>query len=243
MADERLVTNRRRRPTRSGVVLSHELIVQSAVRLVQEHGAAGLSMRRLGAMLGADPTSIYRYFRSADDLVRAMADDLMGRCLDGFDGDQPFPQALRDLGLRVYSALVANPRIASLTAARVTGRPNEIRIIETGLGVLRAAGFPPEPAARHYHAFIDLTLGFAALDATALTLSQSEADPDVLAWETVYAHLDAQSHPNIAASAGALGRTMRVSAYPHALDVFLQGLGQDTAEAGTRAERARNVER
>ncbi|MCD5316056.1 TetR/AcrR family transcriptional regulator [Kineosporia babensis] len=224
MADERLVTNRRRRATKTGVVLSHDLIVRTAIRLVQEHGATGLSMRRLGGMLGADPTSIYRYFRSVDDLVRAMADDLMGRCLDGFDPDLPLRAALHDLGLRVYSALVANPRIASLTAARVTGRPNEIRIIETGLGVLRAAGFPPDEAARHYHAFIDLTLGLAALDATALTLAQTAGQPDVLAWETVYAHLDGATHPHIAASAGALGRTMRVSAYPWALEVFLDGL-------------------
>lgn len=224
MADERMVTSRRRRATKAGVVLSHELIVATALRLVREHGAAGLSMRRLGVMLGADPSSIYRYFRNADDLVRAMADELIGQSLEGFDpAGEPWA-ALRDLGLRIYSALVADPRIAALTAARVTGRPNEIRIIETGLGLLRAAGLSPEEAARGYHAFIDLTLGFAALDANALTLAQSAGDPDTLAWETVYPHLDAQEYPQIAACAPALGRTMRVSAYPAALDAFLGGL-------------------
>ena len=39
---------RRRRPTRSGTVLSERLIVETALRLLREHGSAGLSARRLG---------------------------------------------------------------------------------------------------------------------------------------------------------------------------------------------------
>ncbi|MDX3213763.1 helix-turn-helix domain-containing protein, partial [Streptomyces scabiei] len=53
---------RRRRPTRSGVVLSEELIVDTALRLVGEHGPEALSVRRLGTALGCDPSALYRYF-------------------------------------------------------------------------------------------------------------------------------------------------------------------------------------
>ena len=37
----------RRRPTKQGVVLSEELIVETALRLIEEHGADALSVRRL----------------------------------------------------------------------------------------------------------------------------------------------------------------------------------------------------
>jgi len=222
---ERVVTTRRRRrPTKTGTVLTHGLIVRTAIRLVREHGSEGLSVRRLGAALGADPSSLYRYFRNTDDLVRAVADDLIGQCLADFVPSPDWRRTLREMGLRIYSALVAQPRIAVLTAARVTGRPHEIDTVEAGLGVLRSAGFAPADAARYYHAFIDTTLGYAALDAAAAALPPQAEGDDVAAWTTVYAGLPAGTHPNIAACVGGLAATMPASAYPAALDLLIEGL-------------------
>src|SRR5262245_50409787 len=79
-----IATRRRRRPTKSGTVLSPELIVDTAIRMLGRHGDDALSVRRLGAALGADPSSLYRYFRNTDDLILAIADELIGRSLEGF---------------------------------------------------------------------------------------------------------------------------------------------------------------
>ncbi|MFI5952237.1 TetR/AcrR family transcriptional regulator [Cryptosporangium sp. NPDC051539] len=215
---------RRRRPTKTGVVLSHELIVRTAIRLIHEHGSEGLSVRRLGIALGADPSSVYRYFRNTDELIRAVADDLIGQYLADFAPSGELRGTLRELGLRIHSALVAEPRISALTASRVTGRPHEISTIELGLGILRDAGFAPGDAARHYHAFIDLTLGFAALDASAAALPHDTDTADDAVWDTVYAGLPRSTHPNIAACSAALAETMRASAYPMALELFLDGV-------------------
>ena len=217
-------TRRRRRPTRTGTVLSHDLIVRTAIRLVAEHGAEGLSVRRLGAALGADPSAVYRYFRNTDDLVRAVADDLIGQHLAGFVPGPHWRQTLRELGLRIHTAMLEQPRLALLTASRVTGSPHEIHTVELGLGVLRSAGFPPDDAARVYHSFIDATLGFAALDAAAAALPSTGPDTDTDAWDTVYAALPAHSHPNIASCAGPLAASMRASAYPAALELLLDGI-------------------
>ena len=46
---------RRRRPTKSGTVLSERLIVETALRMLREHGSAGLTARRLGLALDATP--------------------------------------------------------------------------------------------------------------------------------------------------------------------------------------------
>ena len=231
-----VTTRRRRRPTRTGTVLSHDLIVRTAIRLVAEHGAEGLSLRRLGAALGADPSAVYRYFRNTDDLVRAVADDLIGQHLAGFVPGPHWRQTLRELGLRIHSAMLERPRIALLTASRVTGRPHEIRTVELGLGVLRSAGFAPDAAARHYHSFIDATLGFAALDAAAMALPRTGPDSDADAWTTVYAALPARTHPNIASCADALGASMRASAYPAALELLLDGIA--VGLGGVEGERA-----
>ena len=72
-ARDRVIAKRvRNTRTRSGSVLSAGLIVDAATSLVGEHGAAGLSVRRLGAALGCDPTAVYRYFASMDALMLAV---------------------------------------------------------------------------------------------------------------------------------------------------------------------------
>ncbi|WP_455353916.1 TetR/AcrR family transcriptional regulator [Streptomyces sp. SYSU K217416] len=217
---------RRRRPTKNGVVLSEHLIVETALRMLQEHGREGLTVRRLGAALGADPSSLYRYFRGTDDLTLAIADELMGRAMRGWQATGDWRADLSALGLRIHAAYLAHPQAAVLTASRVSGRTNEIAADETILGVLRSAGFPDPEAVRIYQAFIDQTLAFAALDAASLALPEAARTADETVWRATYARLPARTHPNIAATAPLLVARMNQSAYPHALAMLL-----DSAEA------------
>ncbi|MFI9274943.1 TetR/AcrR family transcriptional regulator [Kitasatospora sp. NPDC052896] len=226
-AESRIPRDRRRsRPTRAGTILSDQLIVETAIRLMGQHGAAALTVRRLGAALGADPSSIYRYFRSTDDLMLAVADELIGRSLAGFEPSADWRLTLRDLGLRLHAVSLAHPHVAVLSATRVTRRPHEIRTVELGLGALRSAGFEPDAAAHHYHCFVDLVLGFAALDAGFETLPPEAARADDEAWASTYGRLPAERFPHIAACARGLQRSMAVSAFPSTLDLFLGALAE-----------------
>lgn len=212
---------RRRRPTKQGALLSAQLIVDTALRLVAQHGADALSVRRLGAALGADPSAIYRYFRNTDALLLAIADELVGRAQDGWRPTGDWRADLRSIGLRILASYQSNPRAAALAAHRTTGRAYETRAVEAILGVLRRAGFPDPLAVRLYHAFVDQALAFAAQEAAALALPPQarEADEDV--WHAVYGKLSPDTHPNIAATFPLLAADMRGSAYPFALELLL----------------------
>ncbi|MEU2423405.1 helix-turn-helix domain-containing protein [Streptomyces sp. NPDC007851] len=212
---------RRRRPTKEGVVLSEDLIVGTALRLIEEHGAEALSVRRLGRALGADPSSLYRYFRHTDDLMLAIADELIGRTLRAWRPTGDWRADLRDLGLRMHAGALAHPRAAVLSAHRVTGRTYEIQAVETILGVLREAGFPDAEAVRVYHAFVDQALAHGALDSANTALPRSARDAEADVWRTTYAGLPAATHPHIAATARHLVASMRGSSYPAALDLLL----------------------
>ncbi|TDC84730.1 TetR/AcrR family transcriptional regulator [Nonomuraea deserti] len=214
-------SRRRRRPTKHGQILTHRLIVETALRMLREHGAAGLTARRLGLALGADASAVYRYFRGMDDLVLAIADELYGHAMAGWAATGDWRGDLRDLGLRIHHAYLAHPQAAVLTASRVTGRPNEVAGDETILGILRGAGFPDGDAVRIYHAFIDQSLAFAILDAATLALPKAAREADEEVWHDTYARLPAATHPNIAATAPLLVARMNDSAYPTALDMLL----------------------
>lgn len=215
------VARQRRRPTRQGVVLSEELIVATALRLIEEHGADALSVRRLGRALGADPSSLYRYFRHTDDLMLAVADELIGHVMRTWRPTGDWEADLRDLGLRMHAGALAHPRAAVLSAHRVTGRPHEIQAVESILGVLRRAGFPDPEAVRIYHAFVDQALAFGALDSAGTALPRAARDAETEVWRSIYGRLSAAGHPHIAATSRHLVATMRASSYPAALDLFL----------------------
>ncbi|MFD9128830.1 TetR/AcrR family transcriptional regulator [Kitasatospora sp. NPDC059571] len=228
---------RRRRPTRQGAVLSERMIVETALRMLREHGGAGLTARRLGLALGADPSALYRYFAGMDELTLAIGDELIGRALDGWTAAGSWRDDLRELGLRIHRSYLDHPQAAVLTASRVTGRAREVAADEAVLGVLRGAGFPDAAAVRIYHAFIDQSLAFAALDAASLALPAAAREADERMWESTYARLPAETHPNIAATAGLLAGRMTDSAYPVALEMLLDSAAAQLAAVRTDAGR------
>ena len=53
--------------------LDADKILTAALAIADRHGLSGMTLRMVGAELGADPTSIYRHFASKEALVAAMA--------------------------------------------------------------------------------------------------------------------------------------------------------------------------
>ena len=235
---------RRRRPTKQGVVLDEQMIVDTALRMVREHGAAGLSARRLGLALGADASAVYRYFRNMDELTLALADELMRLVLADFEATGDWREDLYWLGMRIHRVYIEHPQAAVLTASRVSGRANELAGDEVILAALRRAGFPDRVAVRIYHVFIDQVLAFAALDALSLVLPAPALESDQRMWEVTYEHLSARTHPNLAATATLLADRMNDSAYPAALTMVLDSAAAELrvlntlrAASGSRGRR------
>ncbi|MEU8759246.1 TetR/AcrR family transcriptional regulator [Streptomyces sp. NPDC048659] len=227
MAERVVPENRRqrRRPTKQGTVLSERVIVETALRLVAQHGAEALSVRRLGAALGSDPSAIYRYFRNTDDLLLALADELIGVAQRTWRATGDWRADLRDIALRIHAAYLANPQAAALAAHRTTGRENETRAVEAILSVLRGAGFPDAEAVRIYHAFVDQALAFAALDAATFALPEPARAADEQVWHEAYGKLSATTHPHVAATFPLLAADMRDSGHPFALELMLDAVG------------------
>lgn len=199
-ARDRVIARRTRNTrTRSGSVLSADLIVDAAMSLVGAHGAAALSVRRLGAALGCDPTAVYRYFASMDDLMMAVAERLIAQALAGYQPTADWKENLRSLARGTYQAYLAHPRVAVVVASRVTGGAHETRIIDLVLGQLRAAGFEGEQAVRLYRSLGDCILAFGAVDADYQARPAREREADARRWRDAYGNVDAAKYPNLAA--------------------------------------------
>ncbi len=217
------VERRRRKPTKTGTVLTEDTIVDCALRLAGEHGAEALSVRRLGAALGCDPSALYRYFHDTDDLLLAVADRIIGEAMDGFAPEGDWIEGLREMGHRVYAGYSRHPKIAALAAYRVTRRAHEFRAVEIGVGLMLRGGFDKPTAVRHYAAFIDTMLGHAALDAAHQALAPERREADTRAWTESYQSLPDATHPVLAEVRRELP-LMGESSFETALELLLSAL-------------------
>lgn len=81
-------------------------VLAHAVSLLDTHGLAALTMRRLGAELGVQPSAIYHHFASKQELLAAVADEILAR------GSRPrtatqWPDRLREVCSELRHAMLA----------------------------------------------------------------------------------------------------------------------------------------
>jgi TetR/AcrR family transcriptional regulator, tetracycline repressor protein len=213
--------------------LTPDIIVSAAIEVMGDVGFEQFSVRKLGDALDADPTAIYRHFRSKDELLRAMGD----RSLDGVADDLPtssWQACVRELCIRIRAANLAHPTLASLVRGAPPRHRNELMITETILGQLRDAGFAADLAAQAYHAVIELTIGSAAIDSTMASIAPTTRDAIYDEWRSDYAGLDPGAFPRSVELASSLYPGTADQRFAFALDRLLDGLWADLAGSAER---------
>jgi AcrR family transcriptional regulator len=183
--------------TRRPVRLDREGILDAAFAVAEDAGHRGLTMRRVGAELGADPTAVYRHFRNKDELITAMADRLFGEVIDNYPEGR-WRDGLRNgmlMGRRVYRT---HPGFAEALAATPDDTPNLERLAERVLGRLRQAGLTDADVVLFYHLIVNYVAGTGVFEAVA-----DEAGEE--SWQDrtrrAYAALPPERFPNCVALA------------------------------------------
>ena len=177
--------------------LSPELIVKESLRLLDGEGTEGFSLPKLGRALGADPTAVYRHFASKDDLVLAIAGQLIEEAMAGISPQPCWVDTLLDATRRLRRAYLAHPAAASLSACRTTQRPAGMKTVEILIGAVHAAGFEGAEAALVYRALGDFALAWAGGEADFLALDERVRRSGRAAWTRAYLAVDAAEYPHI----------------------------------------------
>ncbi len=204
--------------------LSRDEIVTAAVVLVEHGGPDALTMKALGAALGADPSAVYRHVRDKDELLRAVGDHLLDGVVEGLPGRRSWEVTVRIVCLRLRAALMARPQLADLARSAPTRQRHEVRLTEVLLGALVAGGFAPDRAAAAYHALIELTVGSATIDAATAALDPAARRATYTAWRRHYRALPADEFPHCRDASAHLYRGDADGRFRFALEALLRGL-------------------
>jgi AcrR family transcriptional regulator len=140
--------------------LSRERVLETAVAFADRHGLHALSMRKLADELGVAAMSLYHYFPNKLALVDGMIDVVFGE-IEAPSLDVDWKTAMRRRAVSTRDALNRHRWAVGQMEGRSSHGPANLRLHDSVLGCLRAAGFSLEMTVHAYSAQDAYIYGFA----------------------------------------------------------------------------------
>jgi len=182
-----------------GKRLDRATIIAAGLELAETTGSASLSIRELGAKLGTDPTAIYRHFRSKEDLMSALLDELTLRSIAAVTAapDQ-WQVRLRQLASATLMEFARYPAVGQEAIVLTTHGPGELDAIEFMLDAFSQAGLTGDDLVQHYALMATHVLSTAAGVARARAERASAGATATSPWFEGPLLVDPIKHPHIA---------------------------------------------
>lgn len=125
-------------------VLSRDLILETALRLLDERGEQGAGIRDIARELGVRPSALYNHISGQDDIIAGIRELVSDRIdVSGF-GKLSWDDAVRRWAWSYRSAFAAHPpTIAMLVVTPLAPRSRTSQMYEAVCAGLIEAGWPP----------------------------------------------------------------------------------------------------
>ena len=138
--------NRSAEPEGDKPRLSKRTVTENALKLADADGLDALTIRKLAQHLGVTPMALYWHFRSKEDLLEGVAEQVWGELDTNVDPDAPWWAQLQRLLESLVSVLRAHPAAPQLFLEHEKRNEAALRATEVTLDILRIAGFDPQHA-------------------------------------------------------------------------------------------------
>lgn len=198
--------------------LTRQSIVTGAIALIEREGPDALSMRRLGARLGVQGMALYHHFSSREELLCAIADELLAP-LHRVELTDDWPDACRQFATTLRSVAAQRSATFQLVGLQPFDSSFALRPVERLLQVLVNAGFPPQRALAIYRAIVSYARGYALAEATGFTVDATRQEG-----RRRLRALPAEEFPILAGRAEQLADLDADDAYLVGLEAMLRGL-------------------
>lgn len=201
------------------VPLSRERILSAALALADEGGAEGVSMRKVGQVLGVEAMSLYKHVADKEAILDGIADLVMDE-VEVPSPDLDWRTSVRRSAISAHEAIRRHPWAGLVLESRLNPGPARLRYLDAVVGVLRGAGFDTATVARAFMAIDSHTYGFTMQE---LALPFDAASAPGVAGEMA-ARVFADGYPNLAAMAELAMSGAQLLDFEFGLDLLLDGL-------------------
>ena len=145
--------------------LSRELIVRTALRLMDEEGVEAVTMRRVGRELGVEAMSLYNHVRDKEDLLDGVTEAVMGE-FEWEPGSDDWLQQGRAAAREWRRLVKLHPNLVRLLVERKhpMSSPEMLRPTEIALEILRRAGLSERDTVNAFEAIGGYIFGIAMME-------------------------------------------------------------------------------
>jgi TetR/AcrR family transcriptional regulator, tetracycline repressor protein len=126
--------------------LSKRAVVGRALKLADADGLDALTIRKLAQDLGVTPMALYWHFRSKEDLLECMAEQVWDEIDVPVDPSVPWPVQLQRGLESLIGVFRAHPSAPQLVLEHEKRNEAALRATEAALEILRSAGFDAQHA-------------------------------------------------------------------------------------------------
>jgi AcrR family transcriptional regulator len=223
-------------PAAATSTVSRSVILQCALRIVDSDGIDALSMRRLSAEVGRDPTVIYRHVPNKAALLDGVAEIVLAQLrVDAADPD--WAGQLRTVARDFRRLAIEHPNMVSLLVTRPLATPlglrppGMLRPLEDVLALLTSAGFSGVDALHIYRVLFGYLHGHILTELQEVIERPEETD-DVL--RLGLHRLAITEFPQVRALASVLASYDGAAELDRALDLLFIGLAATLASPDKR---------
>src|SRR3954469_9775273 len=216
------------RAPRARPALSLEVIVATALRLLDEGGIDGLSMRKVADALGTGAASLYAYVASKEELIEHVLDRVIGELEVPPPDPEHWGEQVKD-GVRAMRRVLASHRdLARFALDRIPTRGHAIHKMEGFLAILRAGGLPDQAAAYAADILPLYATSVAFEDSLWVERFGGMQPEDLLPFieqlREYFRSLPADRFPNLSEMADVLTRVEGDERFEFGLDLLVRGL-------------------
>ena len=206
--------------------MSRELVLSTALAMIDRDGVEGLSMRRLGQALHRDPMSLYRYAANKTALLDGVAELVLDQLTVDTAADD-WAAELRSVARSYRSLALAHPHVVPLMVTRPLATPlalrplGTLRPLEACLELLTRAGCTEVDALHVYRSLFGFLHGHVLNELQELVENPEETD-DLL--RLGLHRLPLREFPLLRSLAPVLATYDGAAELERGLDILLSGL-------------------
>jgi TetR/AcrR family transcriptional regulator, tetracycline repressor protein len=204
--------------------LSRELVIETALALLDQDGPGALSMRRLADHLGVAPNALYTHVRGKADLIDGLIDQVYAGLELDPDPAGDWTEQLAAISQDVRAHLLAHPAVVPFAIQQPGLGPHGLRLGEAIYGVLRPVGLPDQAVVGAVYALLTYILGFVALEVPRAGTDPQTSDEFVRRLHGFFAALPPGEFPHTVELAPLLARISTDDQFEFGIRTFIDGL-------------------
>ncbi|WP_211762468.1 TetR/AcrR family transcriptional regulator [Kutzneria sp. CA-103260] len=202
--------------------LSREVIIRTAVDLLDSGGENALTLRTLTTRLSTGYGAIYHHVADKGDLLAAATDDVLSRVMAGVITDAEPRDSLRAIALGLFDAIDAHPW-GGAQLAREPWLPALLQVYERVGRLLDTLGVPEPSLFDAAGALLNYVLGVAGQNATN-TRTPASRSAALSAVAARWSQLDPAQFPFMHKAATQVRDHDDRAQFLAGIDIFLAGI-------------------